>query len=82
MKSRTQDEKFIITLYELSSDSGEERPIFNRYEIGNKTGLHERGVNAICKLLLQANFIKKSDEAHIYITANGASLARRLLGEE
>ncbi len=81
MKARTQDEKFIITLYQLSGESTDERHIFNRYEIGDKISLQERGVNAICKLLLQANFIKKSGEEHIYITENGASLAKRLLDD-
>lgn len=79
MKSRTQDEKFIIALYELSEKFDEDRKVFNRYEIGKSISLNPRGVNAICKLLLQANFIKKAGEEEVYITDNGASLAKRLL---
>ena len=81
MKTRTQDEKFIIALYSLQESASEEKTPFNRYQIGHSVGLHERGVNAICKLLLQANFIKKSSEEDVYITENGSSLAKRLLKE-
>jgi len=81
MKSRTQDEKFLIALYQASKESDDLTTAFNRYAIGKSVGLQERGVNAICKLLLQANFIKKSSEEDIYITEHGVNLACRLLEE-
>ncbi|HRD55202.1 MAG TPA: hypothetical protein PLC42_02285 [Parachlamydiaceae bacterium] len=81
MRAKTQDERFIIALYELSQESDKERFTISKYSVGEKISLHPRGVNAICKLLLQANFIKKSSEEEIYITENGASLAKRLLDE-
>lgn len=81
MKSRTQDEKFLIALYVAASDVNDLDARFNRYKIGGSVGLHERGVNAIVKLLLQANFIKKSGEEEIYITEHGANLATQLMQE-
>jgi hypothetical protein len=74
MKARTQDEKFMITLYEQAKDSGDLSTVFSRFEIGDKIAMHPRGVNAICKLLLQANFIKKDSEEGIYITEQGTAL--------
>lgn len=79
MQAITQDEKFMIMLYELSIKAEDLETKFNRYEIGQKVGLHDRGVNAICKLLLQANFIKKAGEEEIYLTKNGVDLAIELL---
>ncbi len=81
MKSKTQDEKFLIALYQAAKETDDLETPFNRYTIGQSVGLHERGVNAICKLLLQANFIKKSSEEEIYITEHGASLVIRLMDE-
>lgn len=80
MKSRTQDEKFLITLHDTAIAAGDLHTVFSRYEIGDKIAMHARGVNATCKLLLQANFIKKSDEEGIYITEHGASLVHDILG--
>ncbi len=79
MKAVTQDEKLMIMLYELSLKAGDLETKFNRYDLGQKVGLHDRGINAICKLLMQANFIKKSGETDIYLTKNGVDLAIELL---
>lgn len=81
MKSRTSDEKFIIAIYLAQEKVEEENHPFDLYEIGHSIGLHPRGVNAISKLLLQANFIRKAGQDMVYITEHGASLAKRLLEE-
>lgn len=77
----TIDEKYILCLHEQAEKSGELDTPLNRYEIGRLIGLQERGVNATCKLLIQANFIKKSSEHDIYLTPHGAALAERLKNE-
>jgi predicted transcriptional regulator len=79
MKATTPDEKFIVTLYQLALEAQDLELSFNRYEVGDKIALQIRGVNAICKLLLQANFIKKSGEEEVYLTKNGVDLAIELL---
>ena len=79
-KARTTDEKFIVYMYENAKAMGDMETQFNRYEVGEKVGVHERGVNAISKLLLQANFIKNGDkENDVYLTENGIQLALRIL---
>ena len=78
---RTKDENYVIWLYRAALDAGDVEHSFNRYEIGRKAGLHERGVDAICKLLIQANFIRKAGEDEIRLTPHGEKLAIRLLGE-
>jgi hypothetical protein len=80
-KSHTKDEKFIISLYQAASKAGEIDTPFDRYELGIKAGLTHKGTDAVCKLLLQANFIKKSGEALVYMTPHGENLALRLLEE-
>lgn len=80
-KHRTKDEIFIICLYEEAEKSGSTRNIRNRYEVGKCAKLHPKAVDTICKLLVQANFIKKEGSANIYLTKNGEELALRLLSE-
>ena len=80
-KSHTKDEKLILCLYETAMQAGDLHAHFNRYDIGKKIGLHPKGIDTICVLLLQANFIKKGDGSNIYLTSNGESLALRLLKE-
>jgi hypothetical protein len=77
-KHHTKDELFMLCLYEEAERSGDFDSVFDRYEIGNKAHLHPKGVDAICKLLVQANFIKKSGEEGIYITQNGINLVKTL----
>lgn len=77
----TKDERFVISLYECAQKAGDLEASFNRYEVGAHANLQERGVNAICKLLVQSNFIKKDGEDGIYLTVRGIALAERLLQE-
>lgn len=78
-QARTKDEKFLIALYETAMAAGEIKTLFSRYTIGTKIGLHPKGVDTICTLLLQANFIKKGEEKDIYLTPNGLHLVESLL---
>ena len=80
-KGHTQDERLMIGLYELASKSEEMDTPFNRYEVGKLANLNPKAVDAICKLLVQANFIKKSSEEEIYLTSHGQKLAEKLLEE-
>ncbi len=79
--ARTKDERYMICAYEEASKKGDFSTILNRYEIGNLIGIHPRGVDTICALLIQANFIKKSGQTDIYLTKNGEDLVLRLLSE-
>jgi Mn-dependent DtxR family transcriptional regulator len=79
---KTKDEQLMIWLYRATQEAGEEEKAFNRYEIGSKAGLHPKAVDAICKLLIRANFIKKTSEEEIILTPHGRELVLRLLGEE
>ncbi len=80
--SRTKDENYMIWLYRTAQESGDIENSFNRYDIGRKAGLHEKAVDAICKLLIQANFIRKAGEEEVRLTPHGEKLALRLLGEK
>jgi len=80
-KHRTKDEQFILCLYEEAEKTGDiENPV-DRYEVGKLAGLHPKAVDAISKLLIQANFIKKAGEVEIYLTPHGEKLVLRLRSE-
>lgn len=78
-KPHTKDENFVIALYEMAKATGDLENPLDRYEVGARVPLHPRAVNAICRLLVQANFIKKSGEEQIYLTPHGIKLAESLL---
>lgn len=80
-KHHTKDEQFMICLYENAQQANDVESVFNRYTIGLQIGLHERGIDAICKLLVQANFIKKEGQEGIYLTKHGINLAETLIDE-
>lgn len=80
-KAHTKDEKFMICLYEASLEKGDLHAPFSRYEIGHKIGMHPKGANTTCVLLLQANFIKKGEGDDVFLTKNGEALVLRLLHE-
>lgn len=81
MIAHTKDERFVLSLYETAMLQDDPYAVLNKYEIGQSVGISLKGVNAICKLLLQANFIKKSGDEGIFLTKNGEALALRLKGE-
>ncbi len=71
----------MVCLYETALEANDVHAQFSRYDIGGKIGLHPKGIDTICVLLLQANFIKKGDEDKILLTKNGEELVHRLLRE-
>lgn len=75
--TKTKDEKYLLALYEMAVESGDMETRFHRYEVTVRALLTEKSADAICKLLIQANFIKKEEEM-IYITSNGITLAEQL----
>lgn len=79
--SKTKDERFVLALYKIAKESGDIEGNYNKYQVGESIGLHYRAVDAICRLLIQANFIKKAGEEDIYLTPHGIKLAEQLLGE-
>lgn len=79
--SKTKDENYVIWLYRTAKDAGDIEMPLNKYDIGVKAGLHPKAVDAITKLLVQANFIKKVGELDVRLTPHGEKLALRLLGE-
>ena len=81
-QSRTADERYVLAAYHAAINTGDAHAILNRYEVGRSAGLQPKGVDSICKLLVQANFIKKEGSEDIYLTKNGEQLALRLLEEK
>lgn len=79
--AHTKDEQYVIALYETVLASGDLEESFDRYQIGEKARINPKAVDAICKLLIQANFIKKRGESEVYLTPRGQELAKTLLKE-
>lgn len=80
-KHYTKDEMFMLCLYEAAEKAEEMDQPFNRYEIGKAAGILPKGTDAICKLLIRSNFIKKASEEEVYITPHGEKLAEGLRSE-
>lgn len=77
-KNRTKDEIFVLSLGEEAELAGDPEAPVDRYKAGARANLTEKAVNTICKLLIQANFIKKSGESNVYLTPHGLKLIERL----
>lgn len=74
----TKDENFVLSLYEEARSSGDVENPIDRYQTGKRAGLNPKAVDAICKLLVKSNFIRKASETEIFLTQNGIALAERL----
>lgn len=79
--SRTKDELFIICAYETANSFDDLSMELDPYEIGKRSGITAKGVDAISKLLVRSNFIKKTPNGKMILTKNGEALALRLLAE-
>lgn len=79
--NRTKDENFILCLYEEAEKTGDVEHPVDRYQVGTAANLHPKAVDTICKLLVQANFVKKSGENEIYLTPHGIKLVMNLRQE-
>lgn len=80
MSGLTKEERYLLKLYVAVQKMENLDHRINRYEVGTLAGLSERAVNAVCKFLIRANFIKKGSEEDIYITTQGIELAEKLYG--
>lgn len=67
-----------MAVSETALASGDLKNEVDRYEVGQKMGLHRRGIDTICNQLARANFIKKREGALIIITENGRRLFEQL----
>lgn len=80
--SRTKDERFVLHVYDVAIKTGDVHVILDRYAVGQGCGLSPKAVDTICKLLIQANFIKKVSASEIMLTDGGEALVHRLRGEQ
>lgn len=76
--SLTRDELYLVTLYRAALKKGDAFTPIDRYEVGQGMGQNDKSVNNIVQLLVQTNFIKKSENT-VYLTPHGLSLVERLL---
>ena len=76
--NRTKDENYIMSLYEEAEKLGDLEGVVDRHLAGLAAGISPKGADTICKLLIQANFIKKADENGVYLTPNGIRLVEKL----
>lgn len=76
--NRTKDENFILSLYEQAEKAGDLEGPIDRYQAGLAASIHPKGVDTICRLLIQANFIKKASEDEVYLTPHGINLVQQL----
>lgn len=74
MKARTKEEKLLIAVYEAALAKGDPDSEIDRYEIGKKLGFHPKGIDTMCNVLAQGNFIKKRGPQMIVISENGKRL--------
>jgi len=80
-RARTPDERFILSLFDtVKGRESRDEPV-DRYEVGKQASITPKAADAICRLLIQANFIKKREGSLIMMTRNGEELAERLLNE-
>ena len=79
--AKTKEEKFLVAVYETALAFGDFSHEVNRYTVGQKIGLHPKGIDTICNQLAQANFIKKCGPEQVIVTPNGLALVQEILGE-
>ncbi|MBA3815125.1 MAG: hypothetical protein H0X29_01110 [Parachlamydiaceae bacterium] len=77
----TKDESFVISLYEEAAATGNLETPIDRYQAGKRAGISPKGVDTICRLIIQANFVRKVGESEIHFTPHGISLAEKLIAE-
>ncbi len=80
-QGRTKEERVILTLYELATEQGEIDSEVSREAIMRQVGVNPRGMETICNVLAQANFIKKVGQESLKLTSQGERLVRELLQE-
>jgi predicted transcriptional regulator len=78
MGKGTKDTNYVMALYDMAKEAGDLFQPLNKYDVGIRAGIKSRAVDAITKLLVQANFIKKVGEDDIILTPHGENLVKRL----
>jgi hypothetical protein len=79
MAKKTDDEKFLIKVYETVKVGGDCYAEVDPYEVGRGIGQRERRVRAMVALLLRSNFLKKASDDRVALTQKGVGLVEDLL---
>ncbi len=77
-KKSTKDIRFIMALYDEVKILEDDSRAVSRYQVGEIVGIQPKGVDTICKVLIQANFIRKEGEEDIKLTDNGIKLVESI----
>lgn len=77
--AKTKEERFLLAVYDTAKTLGSPYASVDRYQVGQAIGLHPRGIDTICKELLQTNFIKKQGDRMVFLTKHGEQLVMQLL---
>lgn len=78
-KKSTQDERYLITLYEEGKKKGDLHAKANKFEIGRMVGMQKTAVVTITKLLLRCNFIKQEGDEEVYLTPHGVRFVEEIV---
>ena len=70
----TKDELFLLKLHEHALKKGNPYEPIDRYVVGKEMGQNSHAIDNIVRHLAQANFLKKDEENHVYLTQNGLNL--------
>ncbi len=70
-RATTKDELFLIKLHQLALLEGDDCTPIDRFVIGRAIGQNDKGICTIVDLCAKANFIKKGEGNHVYLTAHG-----------
>ncbi len=71
MKALTPDEKLMLEFYRMAQEKGDLFCVLTVKDAAKKAGLKDTATKNIVKLLAQANFVEKIDEAKICLTKYG-----------
>lgn len=75
-KKKSKEELFLQKLYELASASGDPENEIDRYEVGKLVGENPKGADHTVQMLVKNGFLKRGDEARVYLTERGVLFAK------
>ena len=81
-KAMTKDEIFVLKLYELAMQLGTPYGQIDCLEIARAIGQNTKGAQVIARDLAQANFIKRAEGSHIYLTDHGLKLVNQIIEQQ
>ncbi len=73
-KGYTKDELYLLKFYSMALEQGDLCAEIDRYAVGRAVGYNDKSVDALTRMLLQANFLKKGEGDALYFTNHGLSL--------